>query len=125
MSTTARCSRRDERHDLSTDLKARVEFDYPAGKRWRLPLVDLSVAGLAFALDEGRPTMECGSHLSEVEIHIGETEMSGDLVILHVTRESDSRTVCGALFHPASQEHQVKLKEIIEGIGAPTAGQPG
>jgi hypothetical protein len=121
VSTTTPCSRRDERHHLSPDLKARVEFDYPSGKRWRLELVDLSVAGVAFALDQGHPKMECGSHLSDVFIHVGETEMSGDLVILHVTRDSDSRTVCGALFHPASEEHQIKLKEVIEGVTSPTA----
>lgn len=121
MSTKTPCSRRDERHHLSPALKARVEFDYPSGKRWRLELVDLSVAGLAFALDQGHPKMECGSHLSEVQIHVGESELNGDLVILHVTRESDSRTVCGALFHPASEKQQVKLREVIEGLNSPSA----
>jgi hypothetical protein len=113
-------TRRDERHHLSPDLKARVEFDYPAGKRWRLQLVDLSVAGLAFALDRGQPRMECGSHLSDVLVHVGEAEMSGNLVILHVTRENEARTVCGALFHPSSPEDEARLKRVIESFaGAP------
>ena len=113
MPTSTRCSRRDDRHVLSPDLKARVEFDYPTGKRWSLRIVDFSVAGLSFALDSGRPQMECGSRLSEVTVHVGEHEVSGDLAILHVTRDPDAGTVCGALFHPATQEQQAALNAII------------
>ena len=123
MQTPAPHTRRDERLRMSPDLKARVEFDFPAGKRWRLQIVDLSVAGLAFALDQGRPQMEGGSRLSDVQVHVGDTELCGDLVVLHVTRDADSRTVCGALFHPSSEDQQIRLKQIIEGVGAtPTAG---
>jgi len=116
--TSSRCSRRDDRHVLSRDLNARVEFDYPAGKLWSLPIVDFSVAGLSFSLDRGRPPMECGSRLSEVKVHIGDAAIAGDLAILHVTRDAESGTVCGALFHPSTQEEQTVLKTIIDRINA-------
>jgi len=118
VATTTPCSRRDERHALSTRLNARVEFDFPAGKRWRLDLVDLSIAGLAFALDQGRPLMECGSQLSEVQLHIDGEEISGNLAVLHVSRDAEQRAICGALFHPSSQDQADRLHRVIERITA-------
>jgi len=115
LSTTAP-SRRDDRHSVSPSLNGRVEFEFPAGRRWRLDLVDLSVAGLAFALDNGCPQMECGSRLSEVVVHVADAEIPGDLLILHVTRDAERRTICGALFHPATEKAVNRLRQAIESV---------
>jgi hypothetical protein len=114
--STSTPSRRDDRHSVAPRLQGRVEFDFPAGKRWRLELVDLSVAGLAFALEQGRPQMECGSKLSDVKVHVGDLEVDGDLMILHVTKDAARRTICGALFHPATEEHVDRLRKAIEQV---------
>ena len=116
--TSTPYSRRDERHTLPRELNARIEFDFPAGKRWRLDLLDLSIAGLAFALDQGRPLMEAGSRLSDVRVHVGDDVVDGDLVVLHVTRDAERRTICGALFHPSSQDQADRMHRVIERVTA-------
>ena len=49
----------------------------------------------------------------------GGDEVSGGLSILHVTRDAEARTICGALFNPATQEQQTALKAIIDRVNKP------
>ena len=51
-----------------------------------------------------------------MKLHIGETDVAGNLAILHVTRDAESGTVCGALFHPTTHEQQIVLKTIIDRV---------
>ena len=115
-------SRRDRRHLLDVGESAWVEFDYPSpsGPRWRLPLLDVSVAGLSFILPDELLGIDCGATLRDVVVRVGDCELQGSLVVMHVSPDpaSYSWTGCGALFYPATEADQLKLKNIIARIEA-------
>ena len=64
MSTTRKSRRRELRHPVSREKLAWVEFEYPGpgGKRHRLPLINVSRAGVAFLVnsDDGRRVWNSG-----------------------------------------------------------------
>ena len=51
-------------------------------------------------------------------IRIGECLIRGDLVVMHLTAESEARQICGALLYPATDTDLVKLKSVIAGMEA-------
>ena len=96
--------------------RAFVEFDYPqpTGKRRRLSLIDLSTAGLCFALPfYGLSGIELSTHLIDVVVRVGSCEIEGELLVSHVTRESDERILCGGRFYPATEIDQLQMMKAI------------
>ena len=96
--------------------RAFVEFDYPQpmGRRRRLSLLDVSTAGLCFALPfYGLSGIELSTHLFDVVVRIGGCEIAGELLVSHVTRESDVRILCGGRFYPATESDRLQMIKAI------------
>jgi len=113
------CRRRIRRHAIPATAEARITFAHPgpAAPRRDYRLIDISVAGLSFAVDTEAPSLEDGAEVSRVVVRVANCEITGDLLIMHVTAEPE-RTVCGALFYPAAEAELVKLKSLMAGIEA-------
>jgi len=122
MATVSQTRRVTRRYAVSKSHHARLEFDYPGpgGRRYDLPLIDLSVSGLSFVCDDELPELESGTTVSPVIIRLGKCDIHGDLLVMHVTPDPSSETVCGALFYPAKDADLLKLKSAIAGIEAVT-----
>jgi hypothetical protein len=120
MSTTTKNRRRQRRHTISTELLARVEFDYPTpnGRSYRVPVINLSPSGLSFTVDgyDELARLDEGSSLPDAVIRLGDCKIRGEMLVMHVTADPDSRYVCGALFYPATDTDLVKLKSVIAGM---------
>jgi hypothetical protein len=121
MPTTRTPSRRRQvRYDVSDAASAFVEFAHPPpnGPHLRLSLVDIGVSGIRFAYGEELSGLEVGSSVAPVTIHIGDCQMHGELVVMHLTPVSDAIVHCGALFYPSSDEELIKLKSVVAGLAA-------
>jgi hypothetical protein len=112
--------RRIRRYSVAQAKSASIEFGYPNpnGRQSVLPLIDISVAGFSFELNEPFPGLELGSSIEAVVVKIGDCEIKGDLVVMHLTDNADPEAVCGALFYPESETELVKLKCVVAGIEA-------
>lgn len=121
MSSSTRCRRNVRRHTIVDSENSRVEFRFPHpnGRPWSLPLLDVSVSGFSFSLDDELAGFDTGTTLEPVVLRIGSVEMHGALLVMHVSRSSSPATrVCGVLFYPAQDEDLLKLKSVIAGIEA-------
>ena len=117
MITKTTLRQRDTRYTILRPEKAVVEFSH--GRRdWRLPLVDLSVAGLCFTVDEEIPGLEEGLKLEDVVVRITECEMHGELAIRRATEQPDWSVHYGAIFYPAQESDMLKLNGVLAGIEA-------
>jgi hypothetical protein len=120
MATITKNRRRQTRHSVSPEDLARVEFDYPTrnGKKYLMPLVNISASGLSFMIDPGDELegLEEGAGLPEAVLRLGDCAISGEMLVMHMTAGPDSRYVCGALFYPATDTDLVKLKSVIAGM---------
>jgi len=119
MATSTRCRRKQHRHTpLETDQAfVEVAWPQPSGIRHRLPVVDISVSGLSFSYDD-LEDIEGGTNLPEVVIWLGECEILGELLVMHVTPQPGNRKVCGALFYAASDTDLIKWRAAVAGIEA-------
>lgn len=120
MATITKNRRRQTRHSVSPEDLARVEFDYPTpnGRRYRLPLVNISASGVSFMVDPGEELakLDEGSGLPDAVIRLGDCAINGEMLVMHMTAAPDSGYVCGALFYPATDTDLVKLKSVIAGM---------
>ena len=117
--TTLDTNRLEARYAISRTERGHVEFDYPqpAGKRRRLTLLDLSSAGVCFALPfYGLSGIESSTNLVDVLIRLGGCEIEGEMVVSHVTRESDERVLCGGRFYPATDHDRLSMIKAIAGL---------
>lgn len=120
MSTTTKDRRRENRHEVQQSLDAYVEFDHPNGERQRVPLLDMSVAGLSFWLPAWLAEVESGTRFSDVEVHVGEGSIRGELLVLRVEPDSepDAGVTCGAYFYPDTAAELDKMTCLISGLKA-------
>ena len=118
MATTTACRRKQRRHiTLGTDqASVEVAWPQPSGQRHRLTLMDVSISGLSFTFEEELQGIESGACLPETVIRLGETEIHGELVVIHVTQQTENRQVCGALFYAATDNDLVKWRAALSGI---------
>ena len=118
MTTAQACRRKARRHPAKGSEEACVELSTPnrTGERCRLPLTDISISGLSFIIGDELPGIENGSDLSNAVIYLGACEIHGDLVVMHLTPQTDTRTICGALFYAASDEDLLKLRSAVSGM---------
>jgi hypothetical protein len=114
--------RRQRRFALGSASAARVGFEYPSrnGRRYDLPLVNISKSGLSFALagHDDLAGLDPGTIIPQAAVRIGECSIAGELVLMHLTPDPFSRATCGALFYPASDEDLIKLRSLIAGMEA-------
>ena len=122
MSVRTATRRKQQRHWIRRHGESCVEFKHPGpnGRPYRLPLVNVSIAGISFALDghDDLALIEPGTRVEGASIHIETCELRGDLVMMHITPGTDQRGMCGALFYPASDSDLIKLRSVIAGMEA-------
>jgi hypothetical protein len=118
MTRRTACRRTQRRFSISQAATAFVEFECPpsSGNWLKLPLVDISVSGVSFGIIDELDSIDSGTSIGPVKIHLGNCEMAGEFLIMHVTPEGSGRTICGALFYPASDDDLIKLKSVVAGI---------
>lgn len=117
--TTLDGKRLEDRYAVPRAERAFVEFDYPQpmGKRRRLSLLDLSSAGVCFALPfYGLSGIGLATNLIDVVIRVGSCEIEGEILVSHVTRESDERVLCGGRFYPATEHDRLHMMKAIAGL---------
>ena len=113
--------RLETRHAVPRAECAYVEFDYPQStdRRRRLSLLDLSSAGVCFALPfYGLSGFSCATNLVGVIVRVRGRAIDGELVVAHVTRESNSRVRCGARFYPSTESDRLQLLRAIDNLDA-------
>ena len=117
VATITKNRRVQRRHRISANADVRLEFTHPSpnGRELSLPVLDISAAGFSFAMLEPLHDIEIGVSLPDVTLRLGERQMHGDLIVMHVTQE---RGVCGALFYPATDEDLIRMKFVLAGIEA-------
>ena len=111
--------RNEDRIAVPLTERAFVEFDYPqpTGKRRRLSLLDMSSAGLCFALPfYGLSGIDLSTHILDVLVRIGGCEIEGELLVSHVTRESEERILCGGRFHPATGADRLQMTKALASL---------
>jgi len=122
MSTTTKNRRGHTRYPVYQGRAAHLRFVYPTpnGKSFHAPIVNISASGVSFAVDEGQelPQLEEGVSVPGAELSVGGCAIEGELLVMHVTTDPDSRYVCGALFYPSTDTDLVKLKGVIAGMEA-------
>jgi hypothetical protein len=120
MTTSQACRRKARRHSATGTVEAFVEITYPdsVARNLRLPLIDISISGLSFIMTEELPAIENGTNITDTVIRLGDCEIRGELVVMHVTPQSDNRTICGALFYTATDDDLMKLRSAIAGMEA-------
>jgi len=117
--TVAQANRRKTtRHSAKASDAAYVELTWPehSGERRRLVLMDISISGLSFAIGDELPGIEAGASLPDAVIHLGECEIHGELVVMHLTPQTETRTICGALFYAAGDQDLIKLRSAVAGM---------
>ena len=121
MTTTTGCRRQQRRRATSGSDSTCVEikFPQPEGRKYELALVDVSVSGLSFALEDELPGLESGTDLADVVVRMGgDCEIHGELVVMHVTPRGSGRWLCGALFFAATDTDLIKWRSAIAGVEA-------
>lgn len=117
--TVAQANRRKtKRHSAKGSEQAYVELalqDY-SGEPHRLPILDISVSGLSFSVGDELSGLENGLTLPDVVVRLGDCEIHGELVVMHLTPQTETRTTCGALFYAASDEDLIKLRSAVAGM---------
>ena len=114
------CPRRALRHRLRRAARAFVEFSFSGERHYRLTLIEISIVGLCFELENGQPALRSGFKIDHAVIRVGNTELSGSLSIAHVTDGFSVGTTCGAKFSPATPFDEKKLAALIESLAAGT-----
>lgn len=107
------------RHAVPRAERAYVQFDYPQStdRRRRLSLLDMSTDGLCFTVPfHGFTGVSSSTNLIDVIVRIGGCEISGELIVSHVTRKSEERTLCGGRFYPASQTDRLKMAQALAAL---------
>jgi hypothetical protein len=117
--------RKQRRYSIERDRNAIVAFEYPcpSGRPYRLPLLNVSKAGLSFALDDRDEltTLDPGTRIEDVVVRIGDCEIDGEMVLMHLTPDDQSKALCGALFFPSSDDDLIKLRSLVAGMEAVAA----
>ena len=110
-------NRHNQRRWLSRAGEGTVEFEFPHGQRRRLDLVNISPGGVCFGVDDDGLRMQRGQQIERVLIRIGDLEVSGSLVIAHVTESLMTGTVCGAEFSPGTLAEGAALFDLLLTLG--------
>ena len=120
MTSTMTCRRTQRRHATKGTDGAVVEITYPqpTGPSHQFPLLDISISGQSFLFEDELPGIDSGDALSDVTVRLSDCEIQGELVVMHITAQSETRRVCGALFYAASDTDLLKWRSAIAGMPA-------
>ena len=109
------CTRKEPRHPV-LENNAFVEFEFPAGRRWRLPVLNLSGSGLCFGVDEALAGLAPGTRIPDAVVLLGAERMCGELEVLHVTVGLSTGTTCGSRFSPGGEDDRLRMKAFVDQI---------
>ncbi len=114
------CRRLHNRFRIGETGDGLVAFGYPdpGGHLCRMPLHDLSAAGLSFRLAHELPGLEAGCRLDGVSVTIAHRVIEGDLLVMHVTPGPCAGAVCGALFYPREDRDILELRGLLAELSA-------
>jgi len=120
MTIVTTCRRKQRRHATLGNDQISVELTWPqpSGTRHCFPLADVSISGLSFVFEDELPGVESGTSIPTAMMRLGDCEIQGDLVVMHLTPQSENRQVCGALFYAATDEDLLKWRAAMAGIEA-------
>jgi hypothetical protein len=120
MTTMTGCRRKQRRRAVAGVGNAWIEIKYPnsEGGQHQLPLVDISVSGLSFCFEDQLDGLESGAKLSDVIVRLGDCDVRGELVVMHVTSQQPGRWLCGALFYASTDTDLLKWRSAIAGMEA-------
>jgi len=116
--TTRTATRRKQPRYAVRDGQAILRVARPEGQggALALPIVDLSAAGISFAVEPGALAgLEPGARLEGVTVRVGDCEIRGELLVMHLTPGAPSRLICGALLYPRTDGDLVRLKRVLAG----------
>jgi len=104
-----------DRHVLTPDAAACVEFGYPTpqGHPCKMQLRDVSASGLSVVLSHELPGLEAGSRIDGAVLTVGERVFRADLLVMHVTPEPTQGGVFGALVYPERDRDILTLRKVI------------
>lgn len=111
-------NRHNQRRWLSRAGEGTVEFEFPHGKHRRLDLVNISPGGVCFGLDDDGLRMRRGQRIERVLVKIGNVEVTGSLVVAHLTESLMTGTVCGAEFCPSTLAEGAALFDLLLTLGS-------
>ncbi len=127
MSAVTKSRRGQRRYPTSLSKLARLEFAHPGpnGRCYDLDVTNISSSGVSFSFEETDELtgLEEGTSLFGVVIRVGDCMIRGEMVVMHVTGDTGSRRICGALFYPATNMDLVQLKGVIAGMESETNGR--
>ena len=111
-------NRHNQRRWLGHAGEGTVEFEFPRGRHRRLDLVNISPAGVCFGVDDDGLRMRRGQRIERVLVRIGDVEVTGSLVVAHVTESLMTGTVCGAEFCPSTLAEGAALFDLLLTLGS-------
>ena len=122
MSITTKNRRGQTRYPVYRDRVAHLDFVHPTpnGRSYHATVINISASGVSFSVDDDvePPQLDEGASVPDVALSVGDCSIQGELLVMHVTTDPDSRYVCGALFYPSTDTDLVKLKGVIAGMEA-------
>ena len=120
MPVTRQFVQRDPRYSIPMAVDACVEFNFPnpSGRRLVLPLLELSVSGLSFIVDHELPLLVRGARLEGVLVRVGDSEISGRLLLKRLTRGVRSEAIYGGVFYPETEQDQNKIGAVLTGLAS-------
>ena len=81
-----------------------------------MPLRDLSAAGVSFELDRDLPGLDAGDLLRSMKLRIGQRQIRGELLVMHLTPGWQKGAVCGGLLYPRDDEDIVELQQLLNEV---------
>jgi len=108
-----------ERYRPQSGAGSFVELRLADGSCWRLDLLNISAGGVSFGLDRGLPCLASGTTVDDALVHVGDVQIAGRLVLVHVTEDFSAGTVCGAAFTPTTETDRLALSTLIERFAGP------
>ncbi|MDH3284724.1 MAG: hypothetical protein OEQ13_08280 [Acidobacteriota bacterium] len=108
--------RRQRRFSFPRELDAVLEFRHESAgnETLRMPLRDVSGAGLSFSVEQDLPGLDIGDCLDRVTLRLGESSIMGDLLVMHLSPDSNLGSICGGLFYPDSDAGIRALQEFLK-----------
>ena len=113
---------RDQRFPIEGTAEAWVEFRYPGrDRRLCCRVLDVSIAGISFVLDEELPLLTRGAKIEGALLRLRDRTLRGGFVVKHVTRIRHFETICGAVLYPDTDDDMNELVEVIRAVDAGAA----
>ena len=111
------CNRKGRRWSVSHIPDACIEFPYGAKQR-RQPLLEVGVGGLSFAYPADESELGTDFEVSDARLRVGQREIRGSFLLVHVTEDPESGRICGCSFTPATQSDATRFIELLEELRA-------